>query len=89
MLTLKQEKFAQNVANGMNQTAAYRDAYSTRKSTDNTVCRDASLLASNPKVRQRITELRDQLASPAIMTAKERLEWLTNVLKTDDTNMTD
>ena len=35
---------------------------------------------NNPKVKARVQELRDLMAKPSIMTAQERLEWLTKVI---------
>jgi phage terminase small subunit len=81
MLTPKQEQFVQNIIAGMTQADAYRDAYSTSKMTDKTVWEKASRLMADDKVRARLQELRDQLASESIMTAKERLEYLTRVIK--------
>jgi phage terminase small subunit len=84
MLTAKQEKFALNIVNGMSQADAYRDAYPGIKMSDKTVWERASVLAKNNKVKARIEELRAELAKPSIMTAQERLEWLTTVVKDDE-----
>lgn len=84
MLTAKQEKFALNIVNGMSQADAYRDAYPGIKMTNKSVWEKASALAKKDKVRSRIDELRDDLAKPSIMTAQERLEWLTTVVKDDE-----
>lgn len=81
MLTAKQERFARNIVEGMNQADAYRNSYSTEKMSDNAVYREASLLIARPKVAQRIKELRDELAKDSIMTAQERLEYLTRVAR--------
>jgi phage terminase small subunit len=80
MLTAKQEQFVQNILTGMSQADAYRSAYSTKRMSDNAVYREASLLVASPKVAQRLTELRNELAKPSIMTAQQRLEWLTGVI---------
>ncbi len=80
MLTQKQEAFAQAIIEGKNQADAYKSAYSAKNMSDNAIYREASLLISNPKVAQRIKELRDNLAKPSIMTAQERLEFLTEVI---------
>lgn len=80
MLTAKQEKFVQNILEGMNQADAYRSAYDTKKMTDKTVHEKASLLAGQDKVRARLSELRDKLASEKIMSAQKRLEWLTELV---------
>jgi phage terminase small subunit len=90
MLTAKQEKFAQCIAlEEMNYSEAYRTAYNTSRMTDKSVTEKASELAKNVKVTSRIAELREQLASPKIMTARDRLEWLTEVVKDKEQNMRD
>lgn len=84
MLTPKQEKFAQGIAlEGLTQADAYRSAYDTEKMKDKTINEKASLLANKDNVRARIQELRDSLVSPKIMTAQERLEWLTTIIKSE------
>lgn len=77
MLTAKQEKFVQNIIQGMSQADAYRSAYSCKNMTDNSIYVNASKLVADAKVAQRLKELREQLAKPSIMSAQERLEWLT------------
>ena len=82
MLTAKQEEYAKNIVAGMSQADAYRSAYDAENMSDNSIYREASLLASDPKIAQRIAELRNELAKPTIMTAQERLEWLTGLVNT-------
>lgn len=84
MLTAKQEKFVQNIIEGMNQADAYRSAYSCKNMSDNSVYVNASKLASDAKVALRLKELRDELAKPSIMTAQERLEWLTRLINSEE-----
>jgi phage terminase small subunit len=85
MLTEKQERFAQAVAlEGMTYSDAYRSAYDTSRMSDKTVNEKASLLASNDKIRARITELRENLVGKKIMTAQERLEWLTSLIQSEE-----
>lgn len=82
MLTDQQENFAKAVAlDGMNFSDAYRSAYDTENMLPSSIWTEASLLKDNPKVAQRINELRLLVASPKIMTAQERKEWLTEVIK--------
>lgn len=82
MLTAKQDNFAQAVAlDGMNYSEAYRTYYKTDKMTDKSVWDAASKLASHPEVSQRIEELKKELVNKKIMTAQERLEWLTEVVR--------
>lgn len=89
MLTANQEKFVQNIINGMNQSDAYRNAYDCSNKSDKTVWEKASVLASNDKVQARLAELRDRLATPSIMTAQKRLEWLTDVITGEGASTTD
>ena len=84
MLTDKQERFCQNIIEGMSQADAYRQAYPNNNMADKTIQENACRLAKNPKVKARIKELRDQLAKPTIMTAQERLEYLTRVIKGEE-----
>ena len=83
MLTGKQEEFAKNIVQGMSQADAYRSAYDAEDMSDNAIYREASLLVDHPKVAQRIRELRDSLAKPTIMSAQERLEWLSYLVSAD------
>jgi phage terminase small subunit len=57
--------------------------------SDKTVWETASKLMANPKVITRLTELRNELAKPSIMTAQERLEWLTQLIKSDQETTSD
>ncbi|MBO5967837.1 MAG: terminase small subunit [Clostridia bacterium] len=84
MLTQKQELFAQAIVEGKNQAEAYRSAYNAEKMSNNAVYREASLLMSNPNIAQRINELRDQLAKSTILTVQERLEYLSRVIKGEE-----
>lgn len=83
MLTGKQEEFAKNIVQGMSQADAYRAAYDAEDMSDNAIYREASLLVDHPKVAQRIRELRDELAKPTIMSAQERLEWLSYLVNAE------
>lgn len=84
MLTDKQEKFAQSVAlEGMCLSDAYRSAYDTSRMKDKTINEKASRLAADGNIRARIDELRASMASPKIMTAQERMEWLTKVIQNE------
>ena len=89
MLTAKQEQFVQNIIQGMSQADAYRSAYETKRMSDNAIYREASLLMDNPKVTKRLVELRDKLAKPTIMSAQERLEWLTRLIQSDEESTSD
>lgn len=84
MLTAKQEQFVQNIIEGMSQADAYRSAYPNQKMSDKTIWESASKLMSNPKVNARLQELRDQMMKPSIMSAQERMEWLTNLINNEE-----
>lgn len=81
MLTVKQEKFIQNIIKGMSQREAYKDAYDAENMSDAVIDTEACLLMKNPKVAKRYEELIEAMAKPTIMTAQERLEYLTEVIK--------
>jgi phage terminase small subunit len=87
MLTPKQEAFVQNILQGMNQADAYRSAYSCKNMSDNAIYVNASKLAADAKVALRLKELRDELAKPSIMTAQERLEWLTERIADEEVDI--
>jgi phage terminase small subunit len=89
MLTAKQEKFVQNILEGMSQADAYRSAYPNQRMSDKSVWETASKLMNNPKVVSRLKELRDKLASESIMTAQERMEWLTRLVRDEGEDTTD
>lgn len=80
MLTAKQEQFVQGIIQGLSQADAYRAAYSTKNMSDKTIHEKASRLMSTDKVGARVAELREQISSKSIMTAQERLEFLTEVI---------
>lgn len=81
MLTPKQEKFIQGIVSGKSQRQAYKDAYNVKKMKDETIDVQASKLFNNDKVSIRYKELMEKLESEAIMTAQERMKWLTEVIK--------
>ena len=80
MLRPKQEKFIQNIINGMSQRQAYKNAYNAKYS-DKAIDEKASTLFNSEKVQQRYKELLQQLEDKSIMSAKERMKWLTDVVK--------
>ena len=83
MLTGKQEEFAKNIVQGMSQADAYRSAYDADNMGDNAVAVEASRMMDNPKIALRVKELRGELAKPTIMSAQERLEWLSYLVSAD------
>lgn len=83
-LTAKQEKFIQGIVTGLSQREAYKAAYDVKSMSDNAIDREACLLMKNPKIAQRHKELVDEIAAPAIMSAQERLEYLTRLIKEEE-----
>ena len=79
MLNVKQEKFIQNIINGMSQRQAYKDAYNA-KYKDEVIDSKASNLFNSDKVQARYKELLKELEDKSIMSAKERMIWLTEVI---------
>lgn len=89
MLTPKQEAFVQNIIQGMSQADAYRTAYATNRMSDKTIHEAASRLMADSKVSARVSELREQLTKSTIMSAQERLEWLTQLIQSKEESTTD
>lgn len=79
--------FVQNIIKGMSQADAYRSAYNAKKMSDNAIYREASLLMNNPKVAQRLSSLSAQADRKKIMSAQERLEWLTERITDDEVDI--
>jgi len=67
-LTAKQEKFCQSIADGMNQTEAYKSAYSCKHMSEKALWVEAGRIADNPKVSLRISELKAQIAKKRLWT---------------------
>ncbi|CAB4214942.1 hypothetical protein UFOVP1470_1, partial [uncultured Caudovirales phage] len=66
--------FAQAVVSGMNQSDAYRSAYDVRPDTKaESVNVSASQLMSDPKISQRVDELRKPVIKKAQMTLESHL----------------
>ena len=89
MLSAKQEQFVQNIISGMSLADAYRSAYSTEKMSNKTVHEAASRLAKDGKIIARIEEIREQIADANIMSAKERLVWLSKLIKSEEETTAD
>ncbi len=84
MLTIKQEKFVQNLIKGMSQREAYKKSYNASKMKDESIDRVASRLFNKVDIKSRYDELlkkaRDKSEERAIMSAIERKEWLSQVI---------
>ena len=79
-LTAKQEKFVQNLISGMSQRQAYKDAFQVDYD-DNAIDVNACKLFNDAKIKLRYKELIEELKEVTIMTAKERMIWLSEVVQ--------
>lgn len=84
MLTAKQEKFAQCIADGMNQADAYRAAYDAANSKPETVQKRASELMQNGEVAGRVRELQERMASLALWSREDSVRELAKIAKGED-----
>jgi phage terminase small subunit len=75
-LTPKQERFCLLYIELGNAAEAYRRAYACANMAPGSIHREASLLASNPKVTQRLAQLRSQAADKAVLDKSWVLERL-------------
>lgn len=82
MLNARQERFIQNIVKGMSQREAYKEAYNA-KYKDEAIDNKASALFNKGEVQVRYKELIEQLEDKSIMSAKERMKWLTDVINGD------
>jgi len=82
-LTPKQEKFVQNIVSGMSQRQAYKDAYNATNMTNETIDVRACELFNDSKVKVRYQQLMEKLENEAIMTATERMIWLSKIINCD------
>ena len=82
-LSNSQRKFCEEyVNNGKNGTQAYLTAYKSCKK-ESTAKVNASRLLTNANVMDYVKELQEKLKTKAIMTAEERMIWLSKVVKGD------
>lgn len=78
-LTAKQESFAQAIASGLNQSDAYRSAYSAGGMKAATINVKASQLAADGKVAVRLAELRTKLQDKALWTRERSVKVLADI----------
>lgn len=78
-LTARQEKFCQGIADGLNQSDAYRAAYNTEKTNVKKIWVRASVLAAKGKVETRIAELREALVKKQLWTREMSVNILGNI----------
>lgn len=83
MLNMRQETFVQNIIKGMSQREAYKDAYKVSYKNE-AIDSKASTLFNSEKVQERYKSLLSELEDNAIMTAKERMKWLSRVINNEE-----
>lgn len=84
-LTARQEKFVQNIIRGMTQREAYKKSFNPKNSSDKTIDETACKLFNTPKIQTRYNELLQKMEDKAIMSAEERLKFLTQVVNDEQT----
>jgi len=85
----RHERFIQNIVKGMTQRQAYKDAFPDNNSNDKTVDELASRLFNDVKVHTRYEELLEELEDKSIMSAKDRMKWLTNLINGEEGYISD
>ena len=76
------EKYAQELHKGLSQRKADREAFpQSVKWKDSTVDNRASELYKTSEILGRLQELKEATANESIMTAQERLEFLSGIVK--------
>ena len=88
-LTAKQEAFCQAIADGKNQSDAYRTAYDASKTKPDVVNVKASQLAADGKLAVRISSLREALANKSLWTREQSVQVLIEVIGDGDTRGSD
>jgi hypothetical protein len=81
MLSAYEDKFVEGILSGMNQTDAYKYAYSTENMALTTVYVEAWNVMHRPKVAQRIQEYREMAHSGTIMQLQEMQERLSEIAR--------
>lgn len=89
-LTAKQESFAQAVADGMNQSDAYRAAYKVRPATKpESVNQNASRIMADVNVASRVKALQAELANKCLWTRQQSVAVLKGVINESESRAGD
>lgn len=76
MLTPKQENFCIVYLETGNASEAYRQSYNAKNMSQNALNREASVMLDNPKIAQRIEQLRAPIIKKAQLTVEDLLREL-------------
>lgn len=83
VLTMKEEKFVQELIKGKSQRQAYKAAYNAKRMSDSSIDSTASRLFKKHKVRTRYYELMDKVVQrtekKAIVTAEKVIEGIADI----------
>lgn len=80
-ITKKQEIFCQEVVNQDSQSDAYRIAYSTKRMTAKQIHEEASKLMKNPKVSQRLNEIKKTISEKKLYTLERSVKRDLNLIE--------
>lgn len=75
-LTLKRQKFARGLSEGLSQRDAYKRAFNAENMAPESIDTEASLLANDPEVSQRVEELLEEASAESDLSPGEVLEGL-------------
>jgi phage terminase small subunit len=78
-LTPKQEKFAQLVAEGKNQSDAYRGAYKAGKMMAKTITEKASVLMAQGNVSARVAQFRKEVSEKSVVSQETVIKELQRI----------
>lgn len=78
-LTPQQEKFARLVAEGKNQSDAYRGSYKAENMTSKSVTEAASVLMANRNISSRVAELRKIVAERSVVSQESVIKELQRI----------
>lgn len=84
-ITARQEKFVQNIIRGMSQREAYKKSFNPKNASDKTIDEMACRLFNTDKIQARYNELLQKMEDKTIMSAEERLKFLTQVVNDEQT----
>lgn len=85
-LTAKQEAFCQAIADGKNQSEAYRLAYKAEKMKPETVQRKAHEVMKDGKVTARVKELQNKLENKQLWTREQSINKAIEAIEIASTN---
>ena len=80
MLTQKKRNFAQSYFECGNATESYRKSYNCKNMKEKSIRDEASRLLKDPDITQYLNNLNSQVDKKVIMSAEERMIWLSNVV---------